>query len=114
VYKRQAVVRAAGEAGERGGGFLGFLDFLDALADRVVLGVAALCAVLDPGCVVLGGETGRAGGAALAERVERRLARMSPLRTEVRATAVAGSAVLSGAVLTAMDAAHEELFSSGR
>ncbi|MEU7039610.1 ROK family transcriptional regulator [Streptomyces varsoviensis] len=110
----EAVVRAAGEAGERGGGFLGFLDFLDALADRVVLGAAALCAVLDPGCVVLGGETGRAGGTALAERVERRLARMSPLRTEVRATAVAGSAVLSGAVLTAMDAAHEELFSSGR
>ncbi len=104
----EAVIRAAADAGERGSGLL------DALADRVVLGVAALCAVLDPGCVVLGGESGRAGGAALAERVERRLARMSPLRTEVRATAVEGSAVLRGAVLTAMDAAHDELFSPGR
>ncbi|MEV0276276.1 ROK family transcriptional regulator [Streptomyces sp. NPDC050610] len=104
----EASVRAAAGAGERGEGFL------DALADRVVLGAAALCAVLDPGCVVLGGETGRAGGAALADRVERRLARMSPLRTEVRPTAVGGSAVLRGAVLTAMDAAHNDLFSPDR
>ncbi|MFE7122299.1 ROK family protein, partial [Streptomyces sp. NPDC057654] len=104
----EAAVRAAADAGERGAAFL------DALADRVVLGAAALCAVLDPGCVVLGGESGRAGGAALAGRVERRLAGMSPLRTEVRATSVGGSAVLRGAVLTAMDAAHDALFSPGR
>ncbi|MEV0261325.1 ROK family transcriptional regulator [Streptomyces sp. NPDC050617] len=104
----EAAVRAAAGAGERGAAFL------DALADRVVLGAAALCAVLDPGCVVLGGESGRAGGAALAGRVERRLAGMSPLRTEVRPTAVGGSAVLRGAVLTAMDAAHDALFSPAR
>ncbi|MDG4866363.1 ROK family transcriptional regulator, partial [Streptomyces sp. T-3] len=40
--------------------------FLDALADRLALGAASVAAVLDPGCVVLGGEVGRAGGAPLA------------------------------------------------
>lgn len=54
--------------------------FLDILADRVSIGAASVVAVLDPGCVVLGGEVGRAGGAVLAARVEERLARMSPFR----------------------------------
>lgn len=94
----------------RAGGKQGEL-FLDALADRVVIGVAAVTAVLDPGCVVLGGEVGRAGGTDLAARVEERLGRMSPLPTEVRAGTVAGSAVLRGAVLLAMDAAQDALFS---
>ncbi|KUH39660.1 MULTISPECIES: ROK family transcriptional regulator [Streptomyces] len=84
--------------------------FLDALAERVALGAAAVTAVLDPGCVVLGGELGHAGGAALAERVEARLATLSPLRTEVRASTLGGAAVLRGALLTARDAAQDELF----
>lgn len=100
----EALVRAAAGAGESGA------DFLDALAARVAIGAAAVCAVLDPGCVVLGGETGRAGGDALADRVAEHLARMSPLRTEVRAGAVGGRAVLRGAVLAAMDAAQDDLF----
>ncbi len=66
--------------------------------------------MLDPGCVVLGGEIGLAGGAALADRVADRLARLSPLRTDVRAGAVGGRAVLRGAVLAARDAAQDELF----
>ncbi|MYU13617.1 ROK family protein, partial [Streptomyces sp. SID8361] len=52
----EAVIRAALGAGERGEAFL------DVLAARIALGVAAICAVLDPGCAVLGGEVGRAGG----------------------------------------------------
>ncbi|MEU9734674.1 ROK family transcriptional regulator [Streptomyces sp. NPDC048002] len=84
--------------------------FLDTLADRVALGSAAVIAVLDPGCVVLGGETGRAGGPELAARVQERLARMSPLPTEVRAAALGGEAVLRGALLTARDRAQDELF----
>lgn len=93
----------------RGGGKHGEL-FLDALAARVAIAAAAVCAVLDPGCVVLAGEVGRAGGEALAVRVGEGLARMSPLRTEVRPGGVTGSAVLRGAVLTAMDAAQDDLF----
>ncbi|MFI6487110.1 ROK family transcriptional regulator [Streptomyces sp. NPDC050564] len=84
--------------------------FLDALADRLAVGAASVIAVLDPGCVVLGGEVGRAGGDVLAARVEQRLVRMSPLPTEVRASALGGGAVLRGALLTARDGAQDELF----
>ncbi|MFF0793232.1 ROK family transcriptional regulator [Streptomyces spiralis] len=85
-------------------------DFLDALADRVALGVASVVAVLDPGCVVLGGEIGQAGGDVLAGRVAERVGRMSPLRTEVRASALGGGAVVRGALLTARERAQDELF----
>ncbi|MFF3690329.1 ROK family transcriptional regulator [Streptomyces sp. NPDC002187] len=85
-------------------------DFLTALADRLALGAAAVAAVLDPGCVVLGGEVGHAGGTELATRVEARLAALSPLPTEVRAGALGGSAVLSGALLIARETAQKDLF----
>ncbi|MES5822164.1 ROK family transcriptional regulator [Streptomyces sp. RG80] len=84
--------------------------FLDALADRLAVGVSSVVAVLDPGCVVLGGEAGQAGGADLAARVERRVRRMSPLPTEVRPSALGGGAVLRGALLTARERAQDELF----
>ncbi|MEV6652276.1 ROK family transcriptional regulator [Streptomyces sp. NPDC051219] len=103
----EAVVRAAVAAGQRGG------PFLDALAARLALGAAAVSAVLDPGCVVLGGEVGQAGGEALAGRVANRLATLSPLRTEVRAGTLGGTAVLRGALLAARDAAQEDLFAAG-
>ncbi|MFF7412843.1 ROK family transcriptional regulator [Streptomyces lydicus] len=104
VPPAEALLRAALAAEDTGAAFL------DALAARIALGAAAVCAVLDPGCVVLGGETGRAGGEALAGRVADRLARLSPLRTAVRAGTVGGRAVLRGAVLAARDAAQNELF----
>ncbi|WJY37116.1 ROK family transcriptional regulator [Streptomyces sp. P9-2B-2] len=100
----ESLVRAAVAAGDAGAAFL------DALAARIALGVAGVCAVLDPGCVVLGGEVGRGGGAELADRVTGHLARLSPLRTDVRAGAVGGRAVLLGAVLAARDAAQNDLF----
>lgn len=84
--------------------------FLDTLAERLALGAAAVAAVLDPGCVVLAGEVGHAGGAALARRVEDRMALMSPLRTEIRPGLLGGSAVLRGALLAAREAAQDELF----
>ncbi|MGW0121646.1 ROK family transcriptional regulator [Streptomyces sp. NPDC003327] len=87
--------------------------FVDAVARRVAVGAAAVAAVLDPGCVVLGGETGHVGGAPLAARVEAELAALSPLRTEVRPTALGDAAVLRGALLTARDAAQDALFPRG-
>ncbi|MEW2571070.1 ROK family transcriptional regulator [Streptomyces sp. NPDC047070] len=84
--------------------------FLDELADRVALGAASVIAVLDPGCVVLAGEIGRAGGEVLAARVRERLGRMTPLPTEVRAGTLGGGAVLRGALLVARDGAQDELF----
>ncbi|MEU0742768.1 ROK family transcriptional regulator [Streptomyces sp. NPDC006134] len=88
--------------------------FLDALADRIALGAAAAVSVLDPGCVVLAGEIGRAGGDALAARVQDRLARMSPLPTHVRPGTLGGGAVLRGALLTARDRAQDDLFAPPR
>ncbi|MEU0676655.1 ROK family transcriptional regulator [Streptomyces sp. NPDC006172] len=84
--------------------------FLDVVADRVALGVASVVAVLDPGCVVLGGEVGQAGGEALAARVAERLRRMAPLPTQVRPSTLGGGAVLHGALLTARHSAQGELF----
>ncbi|MEV7437661.1 ROK family transcriptional regulator [Streptomyces griseoviridis] len=84
--------------------------FLDALADRLAVGVASVAAVLDPGCVVLGGEIGLAGGEDLAARVAARVRRMSPLPTEVRPGLLGGAAVLRGALLTARDRAQDEVF----
>ncbi|MFB9464031.1 ROK family transcriptional regulator [Streptomyces cinereospinus] len=111
------LVRGAVAAVPAGGGALaappgGSADarFLDALADRLGLGVASVVAVLDPGCVVLGGEVGHAGGEVLARLVLERVRRMSPLVTEVRAGALGGAAVLRGALLTARDRAQDELF----
>ncbi|WP_435228251.1 ROK family transcriptional regulator [Streptomyces sp. Tue6028] len=103
-----ALVRAAVVAP----GDLGAARFLDTLADRLAIGAASVIAVLDPGCVVLGGEVGQAGGDALATRVEERLRRMSPLPTEVRASTLGGGAVLRGALLTARDGAQDELFAA--
>ncbi|MFB7408591.1 ROK family transcriptional regulator [Streptomyces sp. NPDC056202] len=88
----------------------GHAAFLDALARRLAIGAAAVVSVLDPGCVVLAGETGHQGGAALAARVETELAALSPLRTEVRATALGDAAVLRGALLLARDTAQDALF----
>ncbi|MFE5659095.1 ROK family transcriptional regulator [Streptomyces sp. NPDC056517] len=84
--------------------------FLDTLARRLAVGAAAVVSVLDPGCVVLAGETGHQGGPELAARVESELAALSPLRTEVRPTALGGAAVLRGALLLARDAAQDALF----
>lgn len=91
----------------------GAYAFLDALADRIAVAACAVAAVLDPGCVVLGGETGHAGGADLAARVELRVRRMSPLATEIRPSALGGGAVLRGALLTARERAQDELFTTG-
>ncbi|WP_420717787.1 ROK family protein [Streptomyces sp. H27-S2] len=100
-FRGPAEEAVAGVAGE---------PFLDALAERLALGAAAVVAVLDPGCVVLGGELGLAGGPPLAARVARRLATLTPLPTEVRATSLGGPAVLAGARLAAREAAQDVLF----
>ncbi|MCX5197948.1 ROK family transcriptional regulator [Streptomyces sp. NBC_00249] len=104
----------------RGHGFTGPVEeavagaadeaFLDALAERLALGAAAVAAVLDPGCVVLAGELGHAGGPALAARVARRLSTLTPVPTEVRATTLGSPAVLEGARLAAREAAQAQLF----
>ena len=86
--------------------------FLDELARRVAVGVAAVCVVLDPGLVVLGGEVGQAGGAALADRVAASVAAVWPARPRVVPTGVPAEPVLRGAMLAAVAQARTALLAS--
>ncbi|MFF4049878.1 ROK family transcriptional regulator [Streptomyces chartreusis] len=105
-----ALVAGNAEAADRDAQAASADRFLDTLADHLAVGAASVVAILDPGCVVLGGEVGQAGGEVLAARVEERVRRMSPLATVVRPSGLGGAAVLRGALLTARDAAQNELF----
>jgi predicted NBD/HSP70 family sugar kinase len=100
-----AAVRAAVAAGEAG------QPFLTELAARVATGVAAVCVLLDPGLVVLGGEVELAGGTELAGRVAAEVARICPAHPEVVPTRVS-SAPVRGAILAAVDRARGELLDS--
>ena len=90
---------------------------LDDLADRVVLGVIPVLAVLDPELIVLGGPTGAAGGARLAELVSERLSGISSRRLEhssrwrpaVRESGIAGPPVLGGARRMLVGRIHDRL-----
>jgi predicted NBD/HSP70 family sugar kinase len=99
-------VQAALSSGSRGAGFL------DQLAHRVAVGVASVCAVLDPGLVVLGGDVGKAGGTALADRVAAGVASIFPARPRVVPTGVPGEPVLRGAMLAAVAQARAVLLAS--
>src|SRR5450755_3719661 len=87
-------------------------EFLGELARRVAIGVASVSVVLDPGLVVLGGDVGLQGGAALADRVAAEVARICPARPRVVPTAVTGPPVLCGAMLAAVDQARADLLDS--
>ncbi|HEY3199842.1 MAG TPA: ROK family protein, partial [Actinomycetes bacterium] len=99
-------VRAAVEAGKSGEAFL------VELAQRLALGVASVCLVVDPGLVVLAGEINRAGGFVLAQRVEEAVGRISPVRPHVVPSTVEGNPVLQGALLTALETARQEVFTT--
>jgi predicted NBD/HSP70 family sugar kinase len=86
--------------------------FLDELAHRVAVGVASVCVVLDPGLVVLGGEVGKVGGTALADRVAEGVAAICPARPRVVPTGVPGEPVLRGAMLAAIAQARAALLAS--
>ncbi|MCP3782778.1 ROK family transcriptional regulator [Micromonospora sp. A3M-1-15] len=99
-------VRAAVAAGTAGG------PMLDELARRLALGVASTCVVLDPPLVVLAGEVGQAGGAALAERVQHEVAAITLVRPRVVSTGLTEEPILRGALRTALDAVRDEVFGS--
>jgi predicted NBD/HSP70 family sugar kinase len=101
-------IQAALDPGSGGPG----AAFLDELARRVAVGVASVCVVLDPGLVVLGGDVGQAGGAALADRVAAAVAGIWPARPRVVPTGVSGEPVLQGAMLAAVAQARAALLAS--
>ncbi|MGH3647131.1 MAG: ROK family protein [Micromonosporaceae bacterium] len=83
--------------------------FLDALAVRIAVGFAAVVAVLDPSLVVLAGEVGQAGGAALRDAVRVALDDLSVFRTSVATTGVTQDAVLIGALDASLTQVHHAL-----
>jgi predicted NBD/HSP70 family sugar kinase len=85
--------------------------FLDELAGRLAVGVAAVAVVLDPGLIVLSGDVGRAGGDALASRVQDAVARFCPSQPRVVVSRVRGNPVLRGALVSALQQAREQVFS---
>ncbi|MEU1744908.1 ROK family transcriptional regulator [Micromonospora arida] len=99
-------VRAAVAAGADGG------PMLDELARRLALGVASTCVVLDPPLVVLAGEVGQAGGAALADRVQQEVAAITLVQPRVVPTGLTEEPILQGALRTALDAVRDEVFGS--
>jgi predicted NBD/HSP70 family sugar kinase len=101
-----AAVADAAAGGARGP------EFLDEVAHRVTIGVAAICVVLDPGLVVLGGPVGHAGGAELAARVAAGVPQICLARPTVVPTAVHGEPVLRGAMQAALDHARAGLLGS--
>jgi predicted NBD/HSP70 family sugar kinase len=84
--------------------------FLKGLAERLATGVATIVAVLDPPLLVLGGTTCQAGGELLAELTSHELANMSPFRTRLAVSAVAGSPVLAGAQDVAVAHGRQAVF----
>jgi predicted NBD/HSP70 family sugar kinase len=86
--------------------------FIDELAHRVSIGVAAVCVVLDPGLVVLGGTVGTAGGAELAARVAAEVPRLCLARPTIVSTTVPGEPVLLGAMQAALAHARAGLLGS--
>ncbi|MGI9822639.1 ROK family protein [Agromyces sp. Marseille-Q5079] len=70
---------------------------LDAVADRVVVALEPVLAIVDPDLVVLGGPTGSAGGAPLARRVAARIDRQSHPDLTVLPSATGDQPVLLGA-----------------
>jgi len=106
-----AVALAAADAAGGGGGSPG-AAFLDELAHRVSIGVAAICVVLDPGLVVLGGTVGRAGGTELAARVAAEVPRLCLARPRVAPTSIPDEPVLHGAMQAALAQARAALLTS--
>jgi predicted NBD/HSP70 family sugar kinase len=86
--------------------------FMDELAHRVSIGVAAICVVLDPGLVVLGGTVGKAGGAELAARVAAEVPRLCLARPTIVSTSLLGEPVLHGAMQAALAQARAGLLGS--
>jgi predicted NBD/HSP70 family sugar kinase len=78
-------------------------------AERIALAVAAVCAVVDPELVILGGGIG-ANGDLLLEPVQRRMADLSPFRPRIEATMLREEATLYGSVFMALQAAQDQLF----
>jgi len=102
------VVRSAAAGAEAAG------DFFTQLADRIMVGLAAVVAVLDPSLVVLAGPVAQAGGETLLAAVTRAARGAAPLESTIAVTTIDGDAVLLGALDAGLSAVREALIASIR
>ncbi|NEE02284.1 ROK family transcriptional regulator [Phytoactinopolyspora halotolerans] len=102
---RAALVRTSDTAAD---------DFLHAFADRLALGVAAVCAVVDPALVVVAGDVGAAGGEPLCDMVATAVQNIAPVHPKVVPALVTDAPVLRGATLTAVEKARMSIFADQR
>jgi predicted NBD/HSP70 family sugar kinase len=86
--------------------------FLNELAHRLAVGVASVCAVVDPALVVLAGDVGAAGDERLCALVSEAVGHLVPVTPTVVPTALLEDPVLRGALLTAVGKARESLLAS--
>jgi predicted NBD/HSP70 family sugar kinase len=101
-------VAAAAAAGPDG------TAFLAELAERILVGLAAVVAVLDPPLVVLCGEVAQAGGVALRDAVTAAMRANPTLETAIEITSVTDDAVLLGGLDAGLAAVREVLLASLR
>ncbi|MEV6301165.1 ROK family transcriptional regulator [Actinoplanes sp. NPDC051861] len=100
----EVVAAAAAGAGE----------FIPTLADRIVVGLAAVIAVLDPYLVVLAGPIAQAGGDTLLTAVNSAFQRAAPLESSFAVTTIEDDAVLLGALDAGLAAVREALITAIR
>lgn len=81
-----------------------------ALVEPVSRIAASLCAVVDPGRIVLAGPYGRRGGAELADLIGSQLRQSWPMPVRVETTRVSGDAVLKGAAVAGLNLLRESLW----
>ncbi|WP_432972847.1 ROK family transcriptional regulator [Dactylosporangium sp. CA-233914] len=89
-------------------------ELLEVLAARIVLGLAAVVAVLDPPLVVIGGELARVYGDPLGDAVTEAMSHAAPLPTAIAVSTVDGDAPLLGAGDAAVNAVRENLLAALR
>lgn len=88
----------------------GDTEFVTAVTDRIVSGLSAVAAVLDPAVIVLAGEVGLAGGETLRSAVSEALGHTA-FGTRVATSTIARDAVLRGGLDAAQAALREGLLS---
>jgi predicted NBD/HSP70 family sugar kinase len=89
-------------------------EFIGTLADRIVVGLAAVTAILDPYLVVLAGPIAQAGGDTLLAAVNNAFRRAAPLESSFAVTTIDDDAVLIGALDAGLAAVREALITAIR
>ncbi len=87
------------------------LAVVDEVAERIGIAVAAVCAIIDPELVVLGGGIG--GNGLLVGPVRARVAALLPLVARIETSRLGDNASLYGAIAMALRHARAQVFSPG-